>query len=261
MMAAGEGGSGLKVYAGTSGYSYDGWKGSFYPGDLPARDMLRFYGGKLPAVEIDNTFYRLPKASVLETWTKQVPEDFRFVIKASRRITHFKRLKDAEDETSYLLRTAAALGDRLGLILFQLPPNLRKDIPRLQRFLDLLPEDARAAFEFRHPSWLDDKVLDGLRSRNLALCLSDAEDEMEPEIIRTARRGYVRLRRPAYTPADLSRWANQLRAQAWDETYVFFNHEEEGAGPELAARFLRLLERGPSRKRPPAEPAKRRARA
>ncbi len=251
----------MKFYTGTSGYSYDGWKGTFYPEKLPKREMLRFYGEKLGAVEINNTFYRLPRASVLESWSKQVPEAFRFVIKASRRITHFKRLKDAGEETSYLLRTTDTLGDRLGLILFQLPPNLRKNLPRLQTFLELLPEGTRAAFEFRHESWLDDKVLVALRARGLTLCLADAEGSEEPELVSTAARGYVRLRRPDYSDEALSRWVQKLRSQAWEETYVFFKHEDDGAGPEMAARFHRLLERAPARKRLPADPAERRARA
>ena len=240
----------MRFYVGTSGYSYDAWNGVFYAEGLPARDRLRFYAGRLPAVEINNTFYRLPRASVLESWASQVPEGFRFVIKASRRITHFKRLKDAGDETAYLLRTTGTLGDRLGLILFQLPPNLRRDLPRLDRFLETLPEGTRAAFEFRHASWLDERVLDRLRSRDFVFCVADTENEPEADLVRTASRGYVRLRRPGYDEADLARWVKRLKAQGWSETYVFFKHEDEGAGPALAARFLRLIERAPARKRP-----------
>ncbi len=245
---------------GTSGFSYDSWKGTFYPDDLPSKGMLGYYAERLHAVEINNTFYRLPRQSVLESWAAQVPEGFRFVIKASRRITHFKRLKNTEDETEYLLRTTQTLGERLGLILFQLSPNLKVDVPRLERFLELLPDGTRAAFEFRHSSWLEDEVYELLRSRGLALCLSDDEGEDAPELVATAPYGYLRLRRPGYSEADLTAWVRRVQAQPWDEAFVFFKHEEAGAGPALAARFLRRLERAPARRRAPA-PAPERRRA
>ena len=208
--------------------------------------MLRFYAERLPAVEINNTFYRLPKASVLEAWTGQVPDGFRFAVKASRRITHEKRLKEVADETEYLLRTTATLGIRLGPLLFQLPPNLRKDADRLARFVALLPEGIRAAFEFRHPSWFEEEIFAHLRGRNLALCVTDAEGDDaggETRIVPTASWGYLRLRRPDYGPADLARWAEQVRSQRWDDAYVFFKHEDEGAGPKLAASFLAIAGR------------------
>ena len=186
----------MRFSVGTSGYSYKEWKGHFYPEDLAADQMLRFYATKLPAVEINNTFYRLPKASVLENWAEQVPGDFRFALKASRRITHLKRLKEADEETDYLLRTVQTLGDRLGVILFQLPPYLKKDLPRLQQFLELLDDTTRAAFEFRDESWFDDEVFDALRQHGCALCLSDVDDEPAPELVSTAGWGYFRLRRP-----------------------------------------------------------------
>ena len=167
--------------------------------------MLHFYASKLPAVEINNTFYRLPKASILESWADQVPEGFRFAIKASRRITHFKRLKDTGDETAYLLETLQALGQRLGVVLFQLPPNLKKDLPRLQGFLDLLSAaTGRAVFEFRHASWFDDEVLDCLREPGSAVCVSDADEEAATEVIDTTNWGYLRLRRAHYSPDELS---------------------------------------------------------
>jgi uncharacterized protein YecE (DUF72 family) len=231
----------VTVFAGTSGYSYAEWKGPFYPARLPAADMLRFYAERLPAVEINNTFYRLPKASVLETWAAQVPSGFRFAVKASRRITHEKRLKEVGEETAYLLRITATLGAHLGPLLFQLPPNLRKDTDRLARFCDLLPDGTLAAVEFRHPSWFDEDVLVHLRNRNLALCATDAEgdeDGHETAIVPTARWGYLRLRRPDYQPADLARWATRVAAEPWTDAYVFFKHEDEGAGPKLATAFL-----------------------
>jgi uncharacterized protein YecE (DUF72 family) len=238
----------MECRVGTSGYSYKAWRGPFYPEKLPAKEMLRFYAGRLPAVEINNTFYRLPKPSVLESWSDQVPEGFRFSIKASRRITHLKRLKRTEDETGYLLRTTESLGERLGAILFQLPPNLPLDLPRLEAFLELLPEKARAAFEFRHPSWAEDKVYRCLRARDCALAIVDGADDPEPALIRTASWGYLRLRRPGYERADLATWMQRIRSQGWDEVFVFFKHEDKGAGPELAARFLEVAERTEERK-------------
>ncbi len=230
----------MKLRVGTSGYSYKEWKGSFYPEGLAAAEMLQFYATKLPAVEINNTFYRLPKASVLENWAAQVPETFRFAIKASRRITHMKRLKGAEDETGYLLETVQTLGSRLGVVLFQLPPNLKKDLPRLEDFIALLNPDTRAVFEFRHDSWRDDEVLTCLGDRGCALCIADVDDEPVPDVVATARHGYLRLRRTVYAQADLKHWAETIGDQDWDEAYVFFKHEDEAAGPRTAAEFLRL---------------------
>lgn len=232
----------MDVFAGTSGFSYKEWKGVFYPEDLPANQMLRFYSEKLPAVEINNTFYRLPKKSMLEGWVEQVSGEFQFVLKASRRITHFKRLKETEDETSYLFDTVQALGARLGVILFQLPPNLKKDIERLERFLKLIPESVRAAFEFRHESWMDQEVFDRLRSKPCALCLADT-DEGDPdiEIPSTASWGYLRLRRADYDENQLASWCDRIRSTGWERAYVFFKHEDAGAGPKMAGRFLELF--------------------
>ncbi len=230
----------MKLRVGTSGYSYKEWKGTFYPSDLAADDMLRFYGTKLPAVEINNTFYRMPKASVLESWAEQVPGDFRFAIKASRRITHIKRLKDAGEETAYLLETVQALGERLGVILFQLPPNLKKDLPRLADFIGQLHPETRSVFEFRHESWFDDELLDLLRQRRCALCASDDDEPPEAQVAATAPFGYLRLRRAEYSATDLARWAQRVAAQPWDEAYVFFKHEDEATGPQAAAQFLEI---------------------
>ncbi len=228
----------MKLRVGTSGYSYKEWKGSFYPEDLKADEMLRYYAAKLPAVEINNTFYRLPRASVLESWAEQVPEDFRFAIKASRRITHLKRLKGVEEETNYLLDTVDVLGPRLGVVLYQLPPNLKKDLERLETFVELLRPGARSVFEFRHPTWLDDEVYALLRGKGCALCIADVDEEPEPEIVSTAPFGYLRLRRTDYATDDLQRWAERVSSQDWDEAYVFFKHEDEASGPDAAARFL-----------------------
>jgi uncharacterized protein YecE (DUF72 family) len=230
----------MNLYVGTSGYSYKEWKGSFYPKGLPAKQMLRYYGGQFRAVEINNTFYRMPEASVLEAWAGKVPTDFKFVLKAPQEITHRKRLKDAGDVLSRLLEVAPALKEHLGPLLFQLPPNVPKDAPRLHQFLALLPPQRPAAFEFRHPSWFDDEVFGLLRDHQAALCIAEAEDGPEVPFVATADWGYLRLRRPDYGDAELKKWARRVRAQDWRETFVFFKHEDEGTGPKLAKRFLEL---------------------
>jgi uncharacterized protein YecE (DUF72 family) len=241
----------MKIHAGTSGYSYKEWCGPFYPEKTAPADMLGFYGERLPTVEINNTFYRLPQLSVLESWASQVPESFRFVIKASRRITHIKRLKEVGDETAYLLRTVASLGDKLGALLFQLPPNLQCDLGRLDAFLELLPPGTRAAFEFRHPSWRDAAVRERLRAHDFALVVVDDEEQEATEIEPTARWGYLRLRRPVYAATELRCWADRIQAQDWTEAFAFFKHEDAGAGPRMAAEFLAML--GEPAKRAPAE--------
>lgn len=232
----------MNLHVGTSGYSYKEWKGIFYPADLPAKEMLAYYSRQLPAVEINNTFYRLPQASMIENWKNQVPENFRFSIKATQRITHIKRLKNAVEETKYLLETAGLLEERLGVILFQLPPNSKKDVERLRDFLALLPSSTRTAFEFRHESWFDDEILDLLREKNCALVASDTDEMPLTEIISTADWGYLRLRRVNYQEADLAEWMRRVQEQKWKDAFVFFKHEDEGTGPRLAARFIALSE-------------------
>jgi uncharacterized protein YecE (DUF72 family) len=238
----------MRIAVGTSGYAYKEWKGSFYPADLPADGMLRFYGERFGTVEINNTFYRMPSEKVLLAWAAEVPDGFTFVLKASQRITHRKRLKDAGEEVGYFLRVANVLGPKLGPTLFQLPPNLKKDLPRLVDFLALIPRTWRAAFEFRHASWLDDEVFAALQSHNAALCIADTDpaDEGDKEalvvpFVATADWGYLRLRRAGYAKPDLRHWAEQVTAQSWREAFVFFKHEDAGAGPKLAAEFTALL--------------------
>jgi uncharacterized protein YecE (DUF72 family) len=228
------------LYVGTSGYSYKEWKGSFYPEKIPAKDMLSYYASRLQAVELNNTFYRLPQKSMVENWRAQVPDNFRFSVKASQRITHFKRLKDAASETRFMLDTVSALEDRLGVVLFQLPPNMKKDTERLETFLKDLPAETPAAFEFRHPTWFDDDILALLRSQNRALCVSDTDDMPASHIDKTSDWGYMRLRRVSYSESDLKEWIARMRAQEWTNTFVFFKHEDEGTGPKLAAQFLDL---------------------
>jgi uncharacterized protein YecE (DUF72 family) len=230
----------MNLYVGTSGYSYKEWKGTFYPEDLPEKQMLRFYGERFRSVEINNTFYRMPKAPVLKAWTAEVPADFKFVLKASQRITHMQRLKDAGDSVSYLLKVAGALEDHLGPLLFQLPPYLKKDAARLREFLPLIGPQVRAAFEFRHQSWFDDEVFGVLRERRAALCIAEAENDLEIPFVSTADWGYLRLRRPDYGDAELASWIERVRQQQWRDVFVFFKHEEAGKGPKMARRFLEL---------------------
>ena len=232
----------MNLHVGTSGYSYKEWKGNFYPEDLPAKEMLSYYSRRLPAVEINNTFYRLPQASMIENWKAQVPEAFRFSIKATQRITHIKRLNNCGEETKYLLETAALLEERLGVVLFQLPPNAKKDADRLKAFLGLLPEKTRAAFEFRHESWLDDEIREMLRAKDCALVVSDTDENPLTEIISTAAWGYLRLRRTNYEEKDLVEWMRLVQREKWNDAFIFFKHEDEGIGPKLAAQFLKMSE-------------------
>jgi uncharacterized protein YecE (DUF72 family) len=227
----------MRVLTGTSGFSYKEWKGSFYPEDLPDSGMLRFYSSRLPAVEINNTFYRMPRATLLESWAEQVPDGFAFALKASQQITHRRRLKDAVEPVSYFFQVATTLGDRLGPVLFQLPPNLKRDLPRLRDFVAVLPPASRSAFEFRHESWFDEEVFATLSAAGAALCWAEDEQLATPRES-TAGWGYLRLRRPDYTDADLESWAQRISAQTWTDAFVFFKHEEEGTGPRLAEALL-----------------------
>ena len=230
----------MNLYVGTSGYSFKEWKGTFYPPKLPAKQMLAYYREHFRTVEINYTFRRLPTASVLDTWAGAVPADFRFALKAPEAITHRKRLKDAGDALAGFLEIAGRLKERLGPLLFQLPPTFKKDAPRLQAFLALLPPERRVAFEFRHPSWLDVEVFGVLREHRAALCIADAEDDLEVPFVATADWGCVRLRRPDYDDAALKRWVKQVRNQDWQDAFVFFKHEGEAKGPKFAKRFLEL---------------------
>lgn len=228
----------MNLYVGTSGYSYKEWKGSFYPEDIHADQMLTYYASKFTSVEINNTFHRMPKTSVIECWEREVPEGFKFAIKAPQRITHMQRLKNAADSVSLLVRVLEQLQGKLGPILFQLPPNMKKDLPRLQEFLKLLPRSYRAAFEFRHESWFDDEVFTAMREHNAALCIAEAEGDLEVPFVSTADWGYLRLRRPDYTQEDLLTKYKRVSEQTWTDTYVFFKHEDEAKGPKLAAMFI-----------------------
>jgi uncharacterized protein YecE (DUF72 family) len=230
----------MNLYVGTSGYSYKEWKGTFYPEDMSEKEMLRFYAQRFQTVEINNTFYRMPKPSVLEAWAAEVPSDFKFVLKASQRITHMQRLKNTDDSLAYLLKVASTLKEQLGPLLFQLPPYFKKDTPRLLEFIRLLPPERCAAFEFRHQSWFDEEVFDLLRQHQAVLCIAEAENELEIPFVSTADWGYLRLRRPDYGDTELEAWVHRIRNQKWRDAFIFFKHEEEGKGPAMAKRFLEL---------------------
>ena len=227
----------MRLRVGTSGFSYKQWRGSFYPADLKPEAFLRFYADQFASVEINNTFYRMPDPGLLGRWAGETPADFVFVLKASRRITHDKRLADAES-LAYFLEAAAALGGKLGPLLFQLPPHFKKDSQRLAAFLALIPKQRAAAFEFRHASWFDAEVAQLLREHRAALCLADTDETPIEALTLTADWGYVRLRRAAYDDAALDLWAARLQQAAWREAFVFFKHEDAGVGPALARRLL-----------------------
>jgi uncharacterized protein YecE (DUF72 family) len=226
----------MRILAGTSGYSYPAWKGSFYPPDLPSSRMLAAYAARLPAVEINATFYRMPRESTLAGWRAEVPPGFVFALKAPQRITHRKRLSGADDDVLLFLRTAAELGSALGPLLWQLPPTQRKDLPRLRAFLALLPRGGRSVLEFRHESWRSDDVLATLAEAGVALCIADTEEGTTP-LAATSGFGYLRLRRQDYDDAALARWAEVIRVQPWSDAFVFFKHEDEARGPDYAVRF------------------------
>jgi uncharacterized protein YecE (DUF72 family) len=226
----------MRIHVGTSGYSFPEWKGAFYPKTLPAAGMLPYYAARFPTVEINNTFYRLPRESVVIDWAAAVPEGFTFSIKASQRITHHARLKEADELMSYLLRVCTALGDKRGPTLFQLPPNMKLDLPRLTAFLPLIPKRWKAAIEFRHVTWFTEDVFELLRQHEVALVTAESEDtEAITEV--TASYGYLRLHKPAYTQAELDAWAAKVEGQPWEEAWVYFKHDADTAGPELAAAF------------------------
>jgi len=232
----------MKIYVGTSGFAYKEWKGKFYPEKISPKELLNFYAERLNTVEINNTFYHMPKESVLTSWAEQVPTDFVFALKAPQVITHMKQLRNVFEETEYLFRTLSVLNKKLGPLLFQFPKSFRADRPALADFLPLIPGDRACAFEFRNPSWLDDEVMDLLRKKGCSLCIADADENPVREITSTAPWGYLRLRRSDYSDADLSQWAGKILAQKWETAFVFFKHEDEAKGPELAMRFQKLID-------------------
>jgi uncharacterized protein YecE (DUF72 family) len=227
---------------GTSGFNYPEWRGNFYPEGLPAKEMFGYYSKIFATVEINYTFYRMPTAKMTAAWEAQAPPGFKYALKAPQRITHLKRLMDCGEPLQFFCDSARVLGDHLGPLLFQLPPNFRCDLGRLEKFLSIVPRDLRAAFEFRHDSWLTEPVYELLAAHGVALCIADFGDKTTP-VRATARHGYFRLRDEGYTPADLERWAAGIAEQdaAWDDVFVYFKHEEEGKGPEFARAFIEIL--------------------
>ena len=234
----------MAIWVGTSGYNYPEWKGTFYPETLPASKMLPYYAERFPTVEINYTFYRAPNEKILTGWDAATPERFKLTLKAPKRITHDARLRDCADRVRQFLETASILGPKLGVLLFQLPPNLKKDVALFDTFLDAFPPRVCAAFEFRHVSWLDEEIYSRLRARNLALCVADSEKLSTPVEI-TADYGYFRLRDEGYTPADIERWAGviQERTGQCRDVYVYFKHEESGKGPEFGHLLMNALAR------------------
>ena len=226
----------MQLLVGTSGFSYKEWLGRFYPEKLPAAEMLRYYAQHFRTVEINNTFYRMPAESMLEGWSQQAPENFTFTLKAPRRITHDKRLREIDSDVAEFARRAGVLGNKLGVLLFQLPPNLKKDLVRLQNLLSLVPKERRTALEFRNDSWQDQEVYDMLRANGAMLCVTDT-DEGDTPFVSTSDCGYVRLRRTHYDDAELGAWAERIAAQPLVRAYVYFMHEDEALGTRFAAKL------------------------
>lgn len=233
----------MKLYIGTSGYSYKEWKGNFYPEDLPADKMLSYYAKRFSTVELNNTFYRLPKQEVIETWASGVPSGFRFAVKSPRRITHIKRLKDTKENVEYLFKILDPFKKKLGVFLVQLPPNFKKDMARLENFIKELPDNSNTAFEFRHPSWFDQEVYDLLKNYKCALCLSDTDEAPITELINTGGWGYLRLRRVSYTKNELSKWMKKIEMQNWKKVFIYFKHEDEGKGAKFAQELIKIYEK------------------
>ncbi|MDD5711377.1 MAG: DUF72 domain-containing protein [Smithellaceae bacterium] len=234
----------MDILAGTSGYSYNQWKGRFYPEKMRAKDMLSFYARSFRTVEINNTFHRMPSERLLASWAAQVPRGFVFALKAPQFITHVKMLRNVHEETSYLFRTLPILNDKLGPVLFQFPPSFHISLQIFTEFLTLIPDAVSCAFEFRHSSWRTEEVVNLLRGKKFCLCVKDADDQRAGEIISTAPWGYLRLRRADYTEVDIVEWAEKIRAQKWERAFVFFKHEDGAKGPEFAQRLLEHTMKG-----------------
>ncbi|MBM4188048.1 MAG: DUF72 domain-containing protein [Gemmatimonadetes bacterium] len=234
----------MTYYVGTSGYAFKEWKGTFYPAKLPDAEMLPWYASKFNAVEINNTFYRMPREKNLLDWAAAVPDRFRFAIKATQRITHHAQLRDAGDLVGYLAQTVAVMGPKLGSTLFQLPPFLKKDLPRLADFLETLPKRWRVTIEFRHPSWFDDdQVLEALKAKDVALCISD-QDELAAPVIATASWGYLRLHRFDYQDSTIGAWSERIKSLPFSDAFVFFKHDHSpGSGPPVAEKLWSVLAR------------------
>ena len=232
----------VKIYVGTSGYAHKEWKGKFYPEKISSKEMLRFYAERFNTVEVNNTFYHMPKESVLTSWAEQVPSEFVFALKAPQVITHIRQLRNVFEQTEYLFRSLSVLDRKLGPVLFQFPKSFHANAPALEDFLALIPSAAACAFEFRSPSWLDAGMPDLLRQKGCSLCIADTDENPAQEIINTTPWGYLRLRRSDYTDADLSQWVEKILSQKWEKAYVYFKHEDEAKGAEMAIRFQELID-------------------
>jgi uncharacterized protein YecE (DUF72 family) len=231
----------MRYWIGTSGYNYPEWRGSFYPEKFPTRKMLAYYAERFDTVEINYTFYRMPTEKLLDGWAAGTPDGFTFTLKAPRRITHDSKLRNCEELTLSFIRIASTLGGKLGVLLFQLPPNFKRDDAVLSAFLQTLPDGTRAAFEFRHESWHDDTVFQALRARNVALCIADSE-KMSTPVVATADYSYFRLRDEGYRPQDIQRWGAVVAGVSQARNaFVYFKHEEQGKGPEFARLLSRSL--------------------
>ncbi|HEY4638789.1 MAG TPA: DUF72 domain-containing protein [Candidatus Udaeobacter sp.] len=231
----------MNIWVGTSGFQYTKWKGNFYPEDLSTAKMLPYYAERFSTTEINYTFHRIPAPKTIDNWRAQTPEKFRFALKAPQKMTHWAKLRDCADTLEYFCKVARGLDERLGPVLFQLPPTFKKDAAVLSSFIREFP-DMRAAFEFRNESWFDEEIFDLLKSRNIALCIADTDTIISPKKI-TADYGYLRLRREDYTDEDVKRWSDWVRDQDanWKEAFVYFKHEESGIGPRLAKQMTELL--------------------
>lgn len=249
----------MRIYIGTSGFAHEEWKGRFYPEKLPAREMLRHYGAQLDSVEINNTFYHLPNGTLLANWASQVPDDFVFALKAPQVITHMKRLHSVSSETGYLFKSLSTLGRKLGPVLFQFPASFRADRQLLEAFLGLIPRNALCAFDFRSPSWLEPGIREALRAKGCGWCLEDTDEHPVEEVFGTAAWGYLRLRRAEYSDADLAAWAERIQAQPWERAFVYFKHEGEVGGAELALRFREIVGSPPADREPKEKNAGRAA--
>jgi len=233
----------MQPWIGTSGFQYAEWKGKFYPEKMPASKMLPFYAERLATTEINYSFRRIPSAGTIQAWAAATPERFKFSFKAPQTITHFAKLRDAAETVRYFHSVIAALGDKLGAVLFQLPASFKRDVPLLDAFLGEAPKTMRVAFEFRDASWFEDEVFEILRKHNAALCIAENEELATPPVA-TADFGYLRLRREVYRSADIKRWAEAIfqHADEWREAFIYFKHEETGVGPKFAGQMIAALE-------------------
>ncbi len=232
----------MELWIGTSGFQYAEWKGTFYPADLPTAKMLPYYAERFSTTEVNYTFHRIPSGKTIEAWWKTTPERFKFSLKAPQKVTHWAKLRNCGDTLRYFHQVVCDLEKKLGCVLFQLPPTLKKDAALLEAFLADVPDGMRAVFEFRDAAWFSDDVFELLKRKNLALCIADSEKLATPDVA-TADYGYLRLRREDYQDADIARWADAIKARSgvWSDAFVYFKHEESGIGPKFAKQMIDLL--------------------